>query len=347
MKSVRWFNVLACSATLAAVLGLIAKEAIAETETAQLGNVREDGWQRVQQAYQGNDRQQFFRELRAFLQETGYTNVQPPASSQVEQPRLVTSPGTNSGTSSGAIAQNSSGILLQRQGTLQRGDSVLPSDGSLYDEYTFEGRAGQQVTISLESPDFDTYLILLGPNDDVVAQNDDVSATNLNSSLTVTLPSNGTYRVIANSYSSGDRGGYELTVTGQSQSITNRAPQSLENTTLEDLPDGDYVFEGPRAPNPDATESGNIEVVFRKNGSILTGSAIAFLDENGCFRGEARQNSIINSTHAAYDMDNEEFMFSRNQQPWDFDEYRLRTFQLNTSYQWIIQRCVRAFESRN
>ncbi|MGJ3251897.1 MAG: PPC domain-containing protein [Elainellaceae cyanobacterium] len=131
------------------------------------------------------------------------------------------------------IKQNNSQVILQQQGRLTADDSILPSDGSLYDEYSFEGRAGQQITISLESSDFDTYLILLGPNNEVLAQNDDVSATNLNSSLTVTLPSNGTYRVIANSYSSGDRGRYTLIATeaGQGSSLseisenTQSAPQ--------------------------------------------------------------------------------------------------------------------------
>lgn len=32
----------------------------------------QDGWQKVQQAYKGSDRQQFFTELRRFLRETGY-----------------------------------------------------------------------------------------------------------------------------------------------------------------------------------------------------------------------------------------------------------------------------------
>jgi hypothetical protein len=32
----------------------------------------EEGWQRVQQIYQGSDATNFFNELRQFLQETGY-----------------------------------------------------------------------------------------------------------------------------------------------------------------------------------------------------------------------------------------------------------------------------------
>jgi hypothetical protein len=34
-----------------------------------------DGWQRVQGAYQGDDRAQFFADLRAFLRKTGYTEI--------------------------------------------------------------------------------------------------------------------------------------------------------------------------------------------------------------------------------------------------------------------------------
>lgn len=35
----------------------------------------EEGWRRVQQAYQGSDRASFFRELRSFLQKTGYVKA--------------------------------------------------------------------------------------------------------------------------------------------------------------------------------------------------------------------------------------------------------------------------------
>lgn len=35
----------------------------------------QDGWKRVQQVYRGSDRQQYFTELRSFLQKTGYTQT--------------------------------------------------------------------------------------------------------------------------------------------------------------------------------------------------------------------------------------------------------------------------------
>lgn len=101
--------------------------------------------------------------------------------------------------------------ILQGQGTLVAGGTVL-NDGSLFREHLFSGTAGQTVTISLESSAFDTYLILLGPNGDRVAENDDISSGNLNSQITVTLPATGVYRLLANSYDSTGQGNYTYTV---------------------------------------------------------------------------------------------------------------------------------------
>ncbi len=47
--------------------------------------------------------------------------------------------------------------LLSANSSLIPGkSSALPSDGSLYEQHTFVGRAGESVTITLESSDFDT-----------------------------------------------------------------------------------------------------------------------------------------------------------------------------------------------
>ncbi|WAL59090.1 trypsin-like peptidase domain-containing protein [Thermocoleostomius sinensis] len=101
--------------------------------------------------------------------------------------------------------------ILQTEGLLGSSSPKL-EDGSLYEEHSFQGNAGQTVTISLESSDFDTYLILLGPNDQVIGENDDAASNTLNSTLTITLPVTGTYRIIANAYDSEGQGRYVLTV---------------------------------------------------------------------------------------------------------------------------------------
>jgi serine protease Do len=109
-------------------------------------------------------------------------------------------------------ATEPSRLILREEGVLESGDSVLPSDGSLYDEYTFEAEAGQSVTIDLESSDFDPYLALFGPDGQLVGENDDVSESNRNSRLIVTLPATGLYRVVVNAYDSTGRGEYLLRV---------------------------------------------------------------------------------------------------------------------------------------
>ncbi|HBB35334.1 MAG TPA: serine protease [Cyanobacteria bacterium UBA8803] len=103
-------------------------------------------------------------------------------------------------------------IILRQEGILGPGASVLPSDGSLFKVHTFEGRAGQSLTINLASPDFDTYLVVLDSYGQIVGENDDTSETNSNSVLTLTLPRTGVYRIIVNAYNQGGRGRYLLTV---------------------------------------------------------------------------------------------------------------------------------------
>jgi len=103
-------------------------------------------------------------------------------------------------------------VILQQEGSLSDGDLVLPSDESIYDEHTFEGTERQVVTITLESPDFDTYLAVFSPTNELLGEHDDISQKNTNSQLTITLPLTGKYRVIVNSYDKTGRGEYNLQV---------------------------------------------------------------------------------------------------------------------------------------
>jgi tetratricopeptide (TPR) repeat protein len=103
--------------------------------------------------------------------------------------------------------------LLSANSSLIPGkSSALPSDGSLYEQHTFVGRAGQSVTITVESRDFDTYVALFSPDGKLLAENDDISRSNTNSALTVTLPTSGRYTVVVNANKKGERGRYNLTV---------------------------------------------------------------------------------------------------------------------------------------
>lgn len=91
-------------------------------------------------------------------------------------------------------------MVLQETGTIYPAESV----------YTFEGTAGQTLTLTLESTDFDPVLTLLGPDESELAFNDDFCGS-LNSQIIITLPEDGTYSVIARSFSD-DGGDYDLVV---------------------------------------------------------------------------------------------------------------------------------------
>jgi serine protease Do len=103
-------------------------------------------------------------------------------------------------------------IILQERGQLNTQSQVLESDGSLFNEHLFEGQAGQSIILSLESGDFDTYLALVDPAGNVVAENDDISTENFNSEIAITLQSSGLYRIIVNAFDRTGRGNYVLTV---------------------------------------------------------------------------------------------------------------------------------------
>lgn len=103
--------------------------------------------------------------------------------------------------------------IIDVQGALEDTDEPSPMVGGVYDFYSFVGRAGQDITISLNSEEFDTYLVLIGPNGDIVADNDDIALTNLNSVINTTLPESGTYIVLVTSFEPEERGSYRLRAT--------------------------------------------------------------------------------------------------------------------------------------
>ncbi|NJL84095.1 MAG: hypothetical protein HC890_16375 [Chloroflexaceae bacterium] len=82
----------------------------------------------------------------------------------------------------------------------------------MYDIYPLQGKANQQLTIAVESKQFDTVLAVVDEEYNVIEQNDDIDKSTKNSALTVTLPKDGTYYVIVNAYDNSGRGQYSLTI---------------------------------------------------------------------------------------------------------------------------------------
>ena len=126
-------------------------------------------------------------------------------------------------------------VILQQEGTLSDGDLILPSDESIYDEHTFEGTNGQVVNVTLKSPDFDTYLAVFSPTDELLGEHDDVNKKNTNSELTITLPVTGRYRVIVNSYDKNGRGEYNLQIIQvKNPTVTNTNTDNITASQIQE-----------------------------------------------------------------------------------------------------------------
>ncbi len=112
-----------------------------------------------------------------------------------------------------AAAQNATGIRAGQtvQGELTSADTKL-TDGSYADYYTFDGRAGEQVRVTMRSRGFDTYLVLgrLSGGRFSSLQSDDDGGGGTDSQVTYTLPDDGTFAIRANTLAPAKTGSYTL-----------------------------------------------------------------------------------------------------------------------------------------
>ncbi|MGB3294436.1 MAG: pre-peptidase C-terminal domain-containing protein [Phormidesmis sp.] len=132
-------------------------------------------------------------------------------------------PGNFSGPSTRRVKQGlmaaavlTGSIVIAHKAALAQ--ALLQQEGSLApmeDTYTFDGEMGQSMTIELKSEEFDTVLLLKGPDGEVLTSNDDYGGT-LNSTIVIELPESGTYSAIASSFS-GQGGSYQIEVRPASE----------------------------------------------------------------------------------------------------------------------------------
>jgi hypothetical protein len=92
--------------------------------------------------------------------------------------------------------------LLYVENSLAAGDPVMPAanDNSYYDFYQISAKKDQELTIALFSETFDTFLVLLDKNNEIILQNDDINQDNRNSLIDVVIPEDDDYWIIVNSY---------------------------------------------------------------------------------------------------------------------------------------------------
>ena len=113
-----------------------------------------------------------------------------------------------------------------KDGLLEPGDE-FSGDGPYQDRWTFEAQAGERVRIEMQSTDVDSYLIVLGPDGQVVATNDDASGRDASVVLRTTA---GRHTVLATTFGDAPRvGAYRVKLSavsgefaepGQVQEIT-------------------------------------------------------------------------------------------------------------------------------
>lgn len=108
-----------------------------------------------------------------------------------------------------ALAQQDISPGQTVNGQLQRGDQTL-SSGEYADSYRFRGNSGDRVNLRMTSSDFDSYLILKGPNG-FSEDNDDAADGDRSAGINTRLPGAGDYTITATSFETGETGRYALT----------------------------------------------------------------------------------------------------------------------------------------
>jgi hypothetical protein len=93
--------------------------------------------------------------------------------------------------------------ILKQRGTLKEGESR---------QHTFQGRAGQSITIDLKSRAFDHNITLFDTSGKNIAENTGNSQNRRESQLTVKLPSNGTYKIVVKGGDRTSKGSYSLSI---------------------------------------------------------------------------------------------------------------------------------------
>lgn len=97
-------------------------------------------------------------------------------------------------------------------GMLVRSDPVRLT-GESVDYYRFSGQQGERLTIDLASERIDTHLTLYLPDGRTEVNDDRRGLDDTNSTLSITLPADGTYTLAASSFAAGENGEYTVRLT--------------------------------------------------------------------------------------------------------------------------------------
>jgi hypothetical protein len=128
-------------------------------------------------------------------------------------------------------------------GSLQTADATLQS-GEYVDTYEVRARAGQTITATLTSSDFDTYLFIKSPSGEQEDNDDCTEGETTRSCVTMTADQTGTYRFIVTSFATGETGAYRLDVAVGAAAPTSRpGPSTAGTRTQGRLQSGDATLQ--------------------------------------------------------------------------------------------------------
>jgi hypothetical protein len=178
----------------------------------------------------------------------------------------------------GSVLSATAPALAQQNvaGTLASGDATLDT-GEFYDTYDITGRAGDTVTVTLQSSDFDAYVFVRGPGDSAFS-NDDGQGGGSDAALTFTLPADGTYQIFATSYASGETGAYRLVSSAPAAGAS--AAAATPRAGGDVLSAGDRV-DGTLAPGDDTLQGGEFVDTYNLAGEA--GSRVMLSMESDAF----------------------------------------------------------------
>ncbi len=160
-----------------------------------------------------------------------------------------------------ALAQTATIEATEASGnTIAIGDTVTGtlSDSQPSATYTLDAEAGQTISISLTSDEFDTYLTLQDGNGNLLAENDDISGSD-SGIQNFALPQASSYLILVESYDSHEDSGTETGAYSLSVIEPHIAhieyTQTVSDTLTASEGSKDYVFSGQAGDVIVATES--------------------------------------------------------------------------------------------
>lgn len=184
-------------------------------------------------------------------------------------------------------------------------DSQIVDGGRYLVEHPHTGSAGEVVTFEAVSEEFDTVIVLIGPDGEVLGSNDDNGGSK-NAQLTIELPTTGTYWISVTSFRLGQTGEYVLSrdvqqapvMTGETWQI-GETNQASDDILLKDAQD--YVESGvitSRQLQRYIDSGASREQIFERLEELrqleARASSLRELRISGFSRGNVSESEIVN-----------------------------------------------------